>query len=69
MLRVYEGWERLLTLAEAQSEDNGRKMAQSVRTLEDIAGLSTTYWRIEKIAAIDVSSRLLQIIIGVAYLG
>lgn len=45
------GWQRVLMLAEAQSDERGRKMVTAVRTLDDIAGMRVKYWSMEKIAA------------------
>lgn len=45
-----ERWTRLLMFAEAHREESGRKIATKVRTLEDMAGKSTKYCKIEKIA-------------------
>ena len=52
---LIEGCERLLIFAEAHSEDRGRKIAHNVKTLDDMAGLSTTYCRTEKMADVNVS--------------
>lgn len=41
---------RFLVEAEAQSEDNGRNIATTVSTCEEMAGVSTMYGRMEKMA-------------------
>ena len=41
---------RFFVDAEAQREDNGRKMITTVSTCEEMAGVSTMYGRMEKMA-------------------
>ncbi len=47
----------MLIGADAQSEDNGRKIETKVRTWEENPGTLITYGRMEKIAVMSLASR------------